>query len=97
ERPGDALRQEGGPLEQAVVRRKLRISGRAEDAPAVTEPIGAERGLPRENAREPQRHRMAPVRREHEGAGHAGDALLEVAPPRHGRAAAPDGDAVPAP
>src|SRR5205823_13638360 len=46
ERPGDALRQEGGPLEQTVVRRKLRISGRAEDAPAVTEPIGSERGLP---------------------------------------------------
>ncbi len=97
ERPGDALGQERRPLEQAVVRGELGIPARPEDAAAVTEPIGSERGLPGENAREPQRHRAAPVCREHQGAGHAGDALLEVAAPRHGRAPPPDGDAVPAP
>src|SRR5256886_16297622 len=66
ERPGDALRQEGGPLEQAAVRRKVGISRRPEDAAAVTEAIASERGLPRENAREPQRYRAAPLRPHHE-------------------------------
>src|SRR5204862_361320 len=82
------------PLEQALVGRELRIAGGPENAATVAEPAGAEGGLSHQHAREPQRHRAAPVRREHDGPGHAGDALLEVAPPRHWHPATPNGDAV---
>ena len=94
ERLRDPLGEERRPLEQALVGRELRIAGGPENAATVAEPAGAEGGLSHQHAREPQRHRAAPVRREHDGPGHAGDALLEVAPPRHWHPATPNGDAV---